>query len=217
MFIFCTAKSIVNSAIISRLVFRILANKPETVLETRRILASKMWSFFLGFFLLFLTAIGIVIGVYLGFVIVGVIVVAIIGIIATIANINLNIQENVLLNNPATVIVFGLLMIVLTVSFYYLIIRLLIRFFILELPLAVEEDITAAKTLGRSWELTKGYVGRIFMILIVAGLITIPVGIIIQFFAGFIQSILTVTIPTESIELNFQLLLFLMGHIISLL
>ncbi|NEP06180.1 MAG: hypothetical protein F6K34_15915, partial [Okeania sp. SIO4D6] len=42
-------------------------------------------------------------------------------------------------------------------------------------------------------------------------------GIIIQFFAGFIQSILTVTIPTESIELNFQLLLFLMGHIISLL
>ncbi|NES68218.1 MAG: hypothetical protein F6K24_24760, partial [Okeania sp. SIO2D1] len=59
LFIYCSAKSIVNNAIIARLVFGELANQPETVREASRILKPKMWTFFLAFFLLSLIGIGI--------------------------------------------------------------------------------------------------------------------------------------------------------------
>ncbi|GFZ94078.1 hypothetical protein CYANOKiyG1_04740 [Okeania sp. KiyG1] len=98
---------------------------------------------------------------------------------------------------------------------------LLARFFILEIPLAVEEVAGATKTLGRSWELTKGYVRRIFIILVIAGLITLPVGIILQIFTTILQGILLLAIsPTQPIDAtnpNIQFLSFLLGYAIGLL
>ena len=47
LFFYCSAKSIVNSAIIGRLVFGVLVNKPETVREVRRSLVSKVWSLYI--------------------------------------------------------------------------------------------------------------------------------------------------------------------------
>ncbi|WP_202218637.1 hypothetical protein [Okeania sp. KiyG1] len=59
LFAFCTTKSIVNRAIIGKLVFGVLANKLETVRETRRTLAPKLWNFLLAFLGLFLIGIGV--------------------------------------------------------------------------------------------------------------------------------------------------------------
>ncbi|NEQ75170.1 MAG: DUF975 domain-containing protein [Okeania sp. SIO2C9] len=202
LFIYCSAKSIVNNAIIARLVFGELANQPETVREASRILKPKMWTFFLAFFLLSLIGIGIwlILSIFMG--ILG-------GIIAGMANAG---QQNV-----GTIVVLALIGIVIFIIALVFIIRLLIRFFVFDLPLAVEENITATKTLGRSWELTKGYVWRIFVVLFIATLVTIPIGIIVQIIAGILENILKATIPANPTDASFQLLLFIMGYSIGLL
>ncbi|NES87967.1 MULTISPECIES: DUF975 domain-containing protein [Okeania] len=203
LFLYCSAKSIVNSAIIARLVFGELVNQPETVREARRIMAPKIWAFFLALFLLFLMEMGI----WLCFSMV-------IGIIAGIIT--------AIMEDPAQQIVgilafLGLIVIILFPIFLNFYLRLLIRFFIIDIPLAVEENITATQTIGRSWELTKGYVGRIFLILIVGVLITIPIGIIQQIIATEIKGILLTTVPTPSRDPSFQILSFLIRYIIGLL
>ncbi|MDJ0555231.1 MAG: hypothetical protein QNJ68_12480 [Microcoleaceae cyanobacterium MO_207.B10] len=201
--LYCSAKSIVNGAIIARLVFGELANQPETVREARRIVNPKMWTFLSAFFLLFLIGVG----VWLAFsVVIGIIVGIIIPLIAN------SFQPNFITN--AVIILIGVVVFVICLSF---IIRFLTRFFIVDMALAVEENITATKTLGRSWELTKGYVGRIFLILLVATLVSIPIGIIVQIIAGILQVILSASLPVESTDPNFQLLLFLLGYAIGIL
>ncbi len=202
LLLYCSGKSIVNGAIIARLVFGELTNQPETVGDVRRILNQKIWSFLLAFFLLFLIGIVVWLGFYLGIGIVGV----------TIAAIGSAVQQNFVAIGIGVLI--GIVIFVIALSF---IIRLLTRFFIFDVPLAVEENITATKTLGRSWKLTKGYVGRIFIILLVGTLVSIPIGIIVQVIAGIIQAIVSANIPVETTDPNFQLLSFLIGYAIGIL
>ncbi|NEQ75172.1 MAG: DUF975 domain-containing protein [Okeania sp. SIO2C9] len=202
LFIYCSAKSIINNAIIARLVFGELANQPETVREARRIFKPKMWTFFLAFFLFFLIGIGILL-------ILSVVIEILAGIIAGIANAS---QQNV-----GTIVVLALIGIVIFIIALVFIVRLLIRFFVFDMPLAVEENITATQTLGRSWELTKGYVGRIFVVLFIATLVTLPILIMVQVIARILENILTATIPANPTDPRFQLLLFLMGYSIGLL
>ncbi|NEP86181.1 MAG: DUF975 domain-containing protein [Okeania sp. SIO2C2] len=204
LFIYCTAKSIVNSAIIGRLVFGILANQPETVREVRRSLAPKIWSFLWAFFLFYLIVILVPFILLFLMSFIGGIIITILGL-----SVNNNDLGSVILGSTFLAILFIVLAI------------LLARFFILEIPLAVEEVAGATKTLGRSWELTKGYVRRIFIILVIAGLITLPVGIILQIFTTMLQGILLLAIsPTQPIDAtnpNIQFLSFLLGYAIGLL
>ncbi|NER03070.1 MAG: hypothetical protein F6K17_10775, partial [Okeania sp. SIO3C4] len=202
LFGYCSAKSVVNDAIIARLVFGELANQPETVLETRRILKPKMWTFFLAFFLLSLIGIGI-------WLILSIVIGILAGIFAEMTNAS---QQN--MGTRAILVLIGIVIFIITLVF---IVRLLTRFFIFDLPLAVEENITAAQTLGRSWELTKGYIGRIFVVSFIANLVTLPIVIIVQVIAGILENILKATIPVNPTDPRFQLLLFLMGYSIGLL
>ena len=68
-----------------------------------------------------------------------------------------------------------------------------IRFSLVTLPLAIEENVDATSTIGRSWELTKGHVWRIFLILFVASLITLPMQILLQIISFIVQGILEFT------------------------
>lgn len=202
LILYCWAKSIMNTAIISRLVFGELANQPETVREARRILTPKMWTFLKAFLLLFLIGIG----VWLGFSLVFGIAFAIIGAVAS------SVQQNF--------VVIAILGLIGIVSFGFALsfmITISTRFFIIDMPLAVEENLTANQTLGRSWELTKGYVWRIFSILTVGVLITIPVAIIVQIVVGILQGILAVNVPTEPTDPSFVVLSSLVGYAIGLL
>lgn len=202
LFIYCSAKSIINNAIIARLVFGELTNQPETVREARRTLKPKMWAFFYAFFLLSAIGFGIwfIFSMFIGL---------FAGLIGTMANAG---QQNV-----GTIVFLVLIVIVIFITALVFIVRLLTRFFVFDLPLAVEENITATQTLGRSWELTKGYVGRIFVVLFVATLVTIPIGIVVQIIAGVLENILKATIPVSPEDPSFQLLLFLIGYSIGLL
>jgi membrane-anchored glycerophosphoryl diester phosphodiesterase (GDPDase) len=90
-----------------------------------------------------------------------------------------------------------------------------IRFSLLTLPLAIEENVDATSTIGRSWELTKGHVWRILLILFVASLITLPMQILLQQIISFIvQGILEFT-PDNNPLLNSLLLLLFFAMFIG--
>jgi hypothetical protein len=61
------------------------------------------------------------------------------------------------------------------------------RLFLAEVPLAIEENLDARSTIGRSWDLSKGNAWRLVLILIVAFLITVPIQIVVQFISTALQ------------------------------
>ncbi len=77
-------------------------------------------------------------------------------------------------DNPGISFLLGLLQLVVQLATLAIYIWVYSRFFIAELPLAIETDMSSTTCINRSWELTKGYVARIQGVILVAGLITIP-------------------------------------------
>lgn len=69
-------------------------------------------------------------------------------------------------------------------------IRFVTRFCIVEVPLAIENKLTATQTIGRSRSLTQGNIDRIFWIFIVGGLISLPLQIIASIVGNVSQAIL---------------------------
>lgn len=142
------------AGIISRLAYREIAEQPETVRDARRFVKPKMWKF--------LTA-GILVSlIFLGAILVYLLVAGIIGgVISAISSQNL-------LASAA----FGIILVLLAVFGF---IWLLSRLFLIELPLAVEENVGATGSISRSWELTKNSIIRIQLVVFLAFLISIPV------------------------------------------
>jgi hypothetical protein len=92
--------------------------------------------------------------------------------------------------SPAAAVLVGLVAFVLGVAAFIAILWLLTRFYLVDVPLAVEDNVDATSTIGRSWELTQGYVWRILLISFVAFLITIPIQIFVQILSTIVQLIL---------------------------
>lgn len=139
---------------ISRLAFQELVNQPESNLEAQQQTRPRMWSFFFAGLLVGL----IFFGVYIAFAIVFGIVAVITGFLFTSSPV-LGILGALILIAGFFVALFGL-------------IRLVSRLLIVEVPLAIEENNDATIAISRSWNLTKGSVGRIQWIVVVAFLIT---------------------------------------------
>jgi hypothetical protein len=76
------------------------------------------------------------------------------------------------------------------------------------------ENVDATSTIGRSWELTKGHAWRIFLILFVASLITLPMQIFLQIISFIVQGILEFT-PDNNPLLNSLLLLLFFAMFIG--
>ena len=81
--------------------------------------------------------------------------------------------------------------------------RIISRLLIVELPLAMENDVSSSSAIGRSWELTKGSVGRIQWIVFVGILVSLPITIFVPgIFGAIVGSILTAFLdPTSGIFL----------------
>lgn len=84
------------------------------------------------------------------------------------------------------------------------------HFFITELPLAVEGNMKPKTAINRSWELSKGFVPNIMGIIVVATLITIPLGLIVLI-------PILITIPTVLINPSPEALLTALGMLVPLL
>ena len=190
------AKFYALSALISRLGFGDLVNQPESVHSGERFVNSRLWQFLTTLILMFFIYVGIIVSFFiLGFLLV-LIPTAILG--------GLNIQNPT--NNGTWWVLIFLLVFLLAIVAIVGSIWLQIRLFLLTLPLAIEENVDATSTIGRSWELTKGHAWRIFLILFVASLITLPMEILLQIISFIVQGILEFT-PDNNPLLNSLLLL----------
>ena len=154
------AKSYQIQALISRQVFKELVNEPESVSTTRTQLNNHFWDFWIAQLFIGLICFGVQVGLSITSFIISIIAAAILGSIAQ--------------NNPGISFLLGLLQLVLQLATLAIYLWVYSRFFIAELPLAIETDTSSTNCISRSWELTKGFVGRIEGVILVAGLITMP-------------------------------------------
>lgn len=164
-------------ALISRLAFGELVDQPESVEGGRRIVNSRMWQFFIMGLLMFAINIGLLIPFSI---VIGIITAFFVGSIAAGVT-----------PNATTILIVSLLTLILIPVLFVAVLWIQARFFLVELPLAIEDNIDGTSTIGRSWELTKGHVWRIVAILFVGYLITIPIQIPFTILSTIIQAIIT--------------------------
>jgi hypothetical protein len=179
------AKFSAISALISRLAYSEVIERPETLNEARRHVMPRMWNFLGAGVLVFLLYFGITLG--------AIIVVGILGaVFAAIGHYSVVIA-----------IIGWLLLVIAVIAFIIAYIRFLFRLFIFEMPLAIENNVTATSTINRSFQLTKGFASHLQWIVLVAFLVTIPVSIVVQIAMSIIQAVLTAIFPTNSPILAF--------------
>lgn len=191
------AKYAAISGLISRLAFRELIERPETVSEARSHVNRKMWSFLWAAILMILIVFGVVFGAVIVFSIVGGILVAILG-----------------ENSTTGIVLLVLLGIAAFALFLFGYLWLLSRLLIVEVPLAIEDDVYAVSAISRSWKLTESFVLRLVGVVSVAFLLTLPISIVVQIFSTIGQLVLLGFFAADS--LNFILLFYLLIIILSI-
>ncbi len=164
--------------LISRLAFGEVREKPETVSDARREVNPRMWRF-LGAGILTVL-------IYIGVYVAGGIAMAILA-----AGAGAIFGQN----SP---IVAVLLVVVAVIAIFIINIRIISGLLIVELPLAIENNIGASSAIARSWKLTKGSVGRIQWIVFVGILVSLPITIVVQILSSIVQSVLTAVLGAES-------------------
>ncbi len=184
------AKYAAISALISRLVFSEVIERPETVSEARSQIAPRLWSFLGAGFLVTLIFFGVTFGAIITVGILGGVVAAAFG------------------QNTTGIVILVLLVLIALIGFSWLYLWLISRLLIVEVPLAIEQNMDATSAVGRSWKLTQGFVFRIGGIVSVAFLITLPISVVAQVATIITQIVLTALLPPES-PLYFPLYFFL--------
>lgn len=180
------------SARIVRLAFGELINQPETLAQVREHTQPRLWRFFLSGLLVGLIVFGLYVAIAIGFFILA----AIFGVLAATV--------------PAVGVLVILIGIVAFVVALFVLLRVYSRLLIVEAPIAIEPDVDAVTAISRSWNLTKGSVGRIQWIAVVAFLITLVVQIPSQ--------IVTSILPTgETVEPSVGAISGLIILVVSLL
>jgi membrane-anchored glycerophosphoryl diester phosphodiesterase (GDPDase) len=178
------AKYSAISALISRLAFGEVREKPETVSDARREVNRRMWRFFWAGILTFLIYIGLYVAVT-----VAVTIAMLIGVYvaATIATVILGGRATAMLGQNYVIAAF--VGVGTVIAFLIIYIRIISRLLIVELPLAIENNIGATSAIGRSWQLSKGSVGRILWIFIVAFLVSLPITIVVQILIANVRAV----------------------------
>ncbi|MBS9386212.1 MAG: DUF975 domain-containing protein [Dolichospermum sp. BR01] len=171
------------SALISRLAFGELVNQPESVSSGERFVNSRLWEFFVNMILM----LAISIGIMLGFVLIGSL---LIGIPTVLLG---GLQDA----NPANTGIIILITLVVMIIIFTGILWIGTRFYLVDVPLAIEDNVNGSSTINRSWELTKGNIGRILTISLIGALITIPIQFIIQIITSIIQLIFTTLLKED--------------------
>ncbi|NJR46593.1 MAG: DUF975 domain-containing protein [Hyellaceae cyanobacterium CSU_1_1] len=152
------AKYSAMMGMIARLAYQEVTEQPETTRDAQRHVKPKMWDFLVA---------GILVGLILFVAIIPFSI--IIGLVGVMAGFIFD-------QNSAIGMVAGVLLIIVALLlFVFGLLWLISRLFLVELPLAVEENVTATSTIKRSWNLTKGSVGRIQLIVLIGFLISLPI------------------------------------------
>ncbi|MDX2270368.1 MAG: glycerophosphoryl diester phosphodiesterase membrane domain-containing protein [Cyanobacteriota bacterium] len=184
------AKFVLISALISRLTFKELSNQPESIAAARQDLDPRLWSFLGVAF-----RVGILMFVlYLGLVILAVVVLGILGFVMVALFGGDSPSDNILLGLViALLVILGVIgLVLLPIAWFYT------RWMLSELPLAIEPQLTTAASIRRSWQLTQGSVGRLFLITFIAGIVTLPVQLIVGYLPQVPFDIAGLLLPEDS-------------------
>jgi hypothetical protein len=201
LLLYATGKFMATTALIVRLAFGTLVNRPETLQEVRPQIQRKTWVFLRTAILTGLITWGMTIAFYLAIILVGVIG----GVV--VAGFR---------DNPIVLGILALLAIVVLFFGLVFLIRFMLRLTITDVPLAIEDNLTATQTISRSWVLTKDNINRIFGIFLLGGLITIPLQVIASFSSNFVQLALLRTLNTTPESPSFIFLNFIISYILGL-
>ncbi|MBD1813034.1 hypothetical protein NDA07_04265 [Microcoleus vaginatus DQ-U2] len=185
------AKYSASAALISRLAFGEVREKPETVSDARREVNPRMWSFLWAGILTFL--------IFLGVSLVG------------------GLAMGILAGGAAAIfrqnyVISGALVVVAVIAFLIIYIRIISRLLIVELPLAIENNIDGSSAISRSWELTKGSVGRIQWIVFVAFLISLPIYIVSNLLSVLVQNVLIALLGSGSSLFSLVSIILIVGQ-----
>ncbi|MEO1005393.1 MAG: DUF975 domain-containing protein, partial [Cyanobacteria bacterium J06638_38] len=167
------AKYSAMMGLIARLAYGEVAEQPEAVKDAQRYVKPKMWDFLVTGIMVSLIIFGAIIPFSIVFGILGAVMGAVFG-------------------SEAGAIIGVLLGIAALLIFIFGFIWLISRLFLVELPLAIEENTTATSTISRSWSLTKGSVGRIQLIVFIAFLISLPIILVTNIVSFIFQGIVAV-------------------------
>jgi hypothetical protein len=151
------AKSASLLGLISRLVFHEVIERPESIADARQKIEPKMWEFLASLILMSLIFFGVIFGSIFALVIIGAILRVTLGDFFT--------------NNPLILI---LLILVTIFAWLFGYIWLISRLLLTQLPIAIENNVSPASAIGRSWQLTNGFVFKIQIIVFVALLVSFP-------------------------------------------
>ncbi|MBW4652044.1 MAG: glycerophosphoryl diester phosphodiesterase membrane domain-containing protein [Kaiparowitsia implicata GSE-PSE-MK54-09C] len=213
LFFYCLGRYLANAAAISRLAYQELIHQPESVQAARRYTNLRQRSFLGANLLIGLIYMTVFITMYL----VGTVSIAFL-FVATGGLAFLQNPGSALLVNPF-LMVFSVLIVVAAVLLQLLIACWFwVRFAIAELPLAIEPATTVTQSIGRSWTLTRRNVWRIFMVLLITLLITLPVQIVAQSSVGLVNGAVAAFLPEDSggFLVVSQLILVTLGLVISI-
>lgn len=180
-------------AIISRHVYKELVNQPELISTTRRYIAQRFWSFWAAQILIGSMSFGIY---FIASLLLRVLVV-----IPPIFMVGISNVDTAL--SPINLIIdLGVWFVAILIYIW-----LYSHFFISELPLAIEHNMNSTNSIGRSWELTKAFLLRIQIIIIVASLITLPIVLLTLAPVFFIMPLFSTSSSPDVVLASF----FLMG------
>lgn len=192
-FVYAYAKYAEISGRISRLTFQDLINQPETTIQARQVTQPRLWSFFAARLLVGLIFLAVNIGIFIVFAFASVI-------------------SRLLLDSSSVFwVLISLLAAVSFCTVVFLYIRLFSRLFIVEVTLAIEEGIDATTAIGRSWNLTKGAVGRIQLIVFV----TFLIGLLVNVPTQVVLSLLSTEAPANPAIIIISLLVLIIVSILS--
>lgn len=150
-------------ASISRLAFAELIDQPESVEAANRVVDERKWQFLLMTFLMLLIGIALGVAIIIPFAF-------LIGLVTAIT-----VNSSGVAPNPFLILTLAVLIFLSIPLFVVILLWLQARLLVVEVPLAIEDNVDGSSTISRSWELTKGNVWRIVAILFVGYLITLPI------------------------------------------
>jgi MFS family permease len=159
--LYLSAKSCTDHAIICRLAYQELIDTPETIAVATKHLKPRTWRFLRLHWL---------IGLYMFLISLGS------GIVLGIAN---NVVSYLMFStmNTFAIIIGGLLILGFDICWFLLLIRFYASWFIAELPLAIEQNMSANYSISRSSQLSKVAIRRLVLTILVAFLITMPLAL----------------------------------------
>jgi uncharacterized RDD family membrane protein YckC len=186
---YCFGRYLAGGAAISRLVFKELTLEPETAKAARTHTSKKAWGFSVLSLVLFIIFFAVIVAMYIALAIAVALLLGVAGGLSSLENGSTEWLFR-LIQNPATVIAFVLGILAIVIGFTVVWTWITARFSVAELPYGIEPDTEVTASIGRSWTLTKTNVWHAIMVVFVAGLVSVPLNVVIQVVSSLAQLVL---------------------------